>query len=71
MDTAVALDVAATAAGLVAMVAARERRARPAAAATALEMGLLMACWELMARCYDRNSGVRRSLVMTPSTAEV
>ena len=55
MDTAMAVNVAATAAGLWAMVAARRRRAIPAAAATALEMGLLMAYWELMARYYDRN----------------
>jgi hypothetical protein len=60
MDTAMAVDVAATAAGLVAMVAAGRRRAMPAAAATAVEMGLLMAYWELMARYYDRNIGVRR-----------
>lgn len=59
MDTAMAVDVAATAAGVVAMVAARQRRAMPAAAATAVEMGLLMAYWELMARYYDRNGGVR------------
>ena len=60
MDTAMAVDVAATASALVAMVAARQRRAMPAAAATALEMGLLMAYWELMARYYDRNRGVGR-----------
>ena len=59
MDTAMAVDFAATAAGLVAMVAAHRRRAMPAAAATALEMGLLMAYWELMARYYDRNGRVR------------
>jgi len=58
MDTAMAVDVAATAAGLVAIVAARQRRAMPAAAATALEMGLLMAYWELMARYYVRNGRV-------------
>ena len=57
MDTAMAVDVAATASGLVAMVAARQRRAMPAAVATALEMGLVMAYWELMARHYDRNVG--------------
>ena len=56
MDAAMAVDVGATAAGLAAMVAARRRRAMPAAAATALEMGLLMAYWELMARYYDRTS---------------
>jgi hypothetical protein len=59
MDTAMAVDVAAAAAGLVALVAARHRRAMPAAAATALEMGLVMVYWELMARYYDRNVGVR------------
>jgi hypothetical protein len=59
MDTAMAVNIAATVAGLVAMVAARRRRAMPAAAATAVEMGLLMAYWELMARYHDRNGGVR------------
>jgi hypothetical protein len=39
------------------MVAARRRRAIPAAAATAVQMGLLMAYWELMARYYARHSG--------------
>ena len=58
-DTAMAVDVAATGAGLVAMVAARQRRAARAAAAMALEMGLLMAYWELMVRYYDRNVRVR------------
>ncbi|WP_281351666.1 hypothetical protein [Nocardioides piscis] len=41
------------------MFAAYKRRAVPAAPATALEMGLLMAYWELMARYYARNSDVR------------
>jgi hypothetical protein len=59
VDTAMAVNVAATAAGLVAMAAARQRRAVPAAAATALEMGLLMAYWELMARHYDRSRAGR------------
>ena len=54
-----AVDVAATAAGVFAMVAAYQRRAMPAATATALEMALLMAYWELMARYYDRNVGLR------------
>lgn len=54
-----AVNVAATAALLGALVAAHQRRAVPAAAATALEMGLLMAYWELMARYYDRNEGER------------
>ena len=59
MDTAMAVEVSATAAGLVAMVAARQRRAMPAAAATALEMGLLLAYWELMARHYARHRDAR------------
>ena len=58
-DTAMVVDVAATCAGLVALVAAHRRRAMPAAAATVLEMGLLMAYWELMVRYYDRNVRVR------------
>jgi hypothetical protein len=58
MDAAMAVDLAATAALLAAMSAARQRRAVPAAAATALTMGLLMAYWELMARYYDRSLGV-------------
>lgn len=55
-DTAMAIDVAATVAGLVAMAAAARRRAFPAAAATAVEMGLLLVYWELMARYYDRHA---------------
>lgn len=55
MDTAMAVNVAATAALLAAMVAAHRRRAVPAAVAISAEMGLLMAYWELMARYYDRN----------------
>lgn len=53
-DAAMAVDVGATAAGVVALVAASRHRAVPALAATAVEMGLLMAYWELMARYYDR-----------------
>jgi hypothetical protein len=61
MDAAMAVDVAATAAGATAMIAARRHRAVPAATATAAQMGLLMAYWELMARYHDRNqaSGMR------------
>ena len=47
--------VAATGAVVAAIVAARRRGAWPAAAATALEMTLLIAYWELMARHYDRS----------------
>lgn len=55
MDTAMAVDAAATIAGVAAMIAARRRRAVPAAVATATLMVLLMAYWELMARYHDRN----------------
>ena len=51
---ALAVEIGATVAGLLAMDAARRHRARPAAVFTAAEMGLLMAYWELMARHYDR-----------------
>jgi hypothetical protein len=54
MDAAMVVDLAATAAALVAMVAAHRRRALPATAATVVEMVLLLAYWELMARYYDR-----------------
>ena len=42
MDTAMAVNAAATAAGIAAMIAARRRRAVPAAVATATQMALLM-----------------------------
>ena len=45
MDPAMVVNVAATAAGVVAIVAAHRHRAVPAAAATVLEMTLLMAYW--------------------------
>lgn len=61
MDTAMAVDVVATASGVVALVAAHRRRAMPAVAATALEMGLLMVYWELMVRYHDRNGGAQHS----------
>ena len=54
-DAAMAVDVAATGAGIAALLAARQRRAVEAAAATAVEMGLLLVFWELMARQYDRH----------------
>lgn len=55
-DRAMAVDVGATVAALSAMVAAHRRRPVAAAIATALEMGLLLAYWELMARYYERSS---------------
>lgn len=54
MDAAMAVHAAATAAGVAAMIAARRRRAAPAVVATGIEMVLLMAYWELMARYHDR-----------------
>ncbi len=59
LDAAMAVDVAATTVQLGALLAAHRRRAVPAAAATALEMALLMAYWELMARYYERNGSGR------------
>jgi hypothetical protein len=61
MDTAMAVNVVATASGVVALVAAYRRRAMPAIAATALEMGLLLVYWELMARYHDRDGGAQHS----------
>lgn len=69
MGTAMAVDVAATAALLVAMVAAHQRRAVPAAAATALEMGPLMAYWELMTATTTATWRESNVPVMTLSTA--
>jgi hypothetical protein len=58
-DAAIAVDVAATAAGLVAAVAARRRRLVPAAGATAVQMALLLAYWELMVRYPDQHGAAR------------
>ncbi|MFD2470647.1 DUF6653 family protein [Amycolatopsis silviterrae] len=56
-DAAMAVNVAATAAGLAAMTAAWRRRPGLAAGATAVQMGLLLAYWEMMARYLDRHGG--------------
>ncbi|WP_019812961.1 DUF6653 family protein [Saccharomonospora saliphila] len=56
-DAALAVDVAAGLAGAVAVVAARKRRAVPAASAVAAQMGLLLVYWELMTRYLDRQRG--------------
>jgi hypothetical protein len=58
-DTAMAVNVVATAAGLVAAAAARRRRIGPAAGATAAQMALLLAYWELMARYFDEHCAAR------------
>lgn len=52
IDLALAVDAAAAASGVVAIVAARRHRPLPAALATAAEMLLLMAYWELMTRYH-------------------
>jgi hypothetical protein len=57
LDTAMPVDIAATAAALVAVVATRRHRAMPAAAATALEMGLLMAYWAECRICRTQKRG--------------
>lgn len=54
-DTAMAVNAAATLAGITALTAARRHRAAPAAGATAVVMGLLMVYWRLMARYYDQH----------------
>ncbi len=59
MDAAMAVNAAASVAGVGAMIAARRRRAVPAAVATAAWMALLMWYWELMVRYHDRHGGVR------------
>lgn len=54
-DTAMAVDAAATLAGIAALVAARRRRAAPAVGATTAVMALLLVYWQLMARYYSRH----------------
>jgi hypothetical protein len=53
-DTAMAVNAAATLAGITALIAARRHRAAPAAGATAVLMALLLVYWRLMARYYDQ-----------------
>jgi hypothetical protein len=60
MDAAMAVNAGATAAGIAAVIAARRRRAVPAALATATQMALLLAYWELMARYHDRELAAGR-----------
>jgi hypothetical protein len=56
-DTAMAVNAAATLAGITALIAARRRRAAPAAGATAVMMALLLVYWRLMADYYSRHRG--------------
>ena len=57
-DVALGVNVAATAAGVVSLVAAYRRRAALAGVATAVSMTLLLFYWELMVRYHDEH--VRR-----------
>jgi hypothetical protein len=54
-DAAMAVDAAATLAGITALVAARRHRAAPAAGATAVTMALLLVYWRLMADYYAQH----------------
>jgi hypothetical protein len=53
-DAALVVSAAASIAGVAAVVAARRRRLRPAATATAVQMGLTLVYWELMSRYRQR-----------------
>ena len=55
-DTAMAVNVAATVAGLTGVVAARRRHAPTAAVASATSMALLLVYWELMVRYHDQHN---------------
>ena len=57
MDAAMAVNVGASVAGVAAMIAARKRRAAPAAVSMATLMALLLWYWELMARYHDEPDG--------------
>ncbi|SFQ17659.1 hypothetical protein SAMN05421810_10550 [Amycolatopsis arida] len=52
-DTAMAVNAASSMALLAALIAARRRRALPAAGATAVSMGLTMVYWKLMVDSYE------------------
>ncbi len=54
-DAGMAINLVATVAGLLAMIAARHRRLVPAAAATAAQMALLLVYWQLMVRYLDEH----------------
>jgi hypothetical protein len=53
-DSAMAVNAAATLAGVTALIAAWRHRAAPAGVATALQMVLLLVYWRFMADYYDR-----------------
>lgn len=53
-DAALAVNVAATAAAVAALIGARYRRPLPTAVACAAQMALTLVYWEQMARYHDR-----------------
>ncbi|GAB3556860.1 hypothetical protein J2S53_004260 [Actinopolyspora lacussalsi] len=54
-DAALGVNIVATAAGLLALFAARRRRPVPAGTATAAQLASLLVYWELMNRYLDRH----------------
>ncbi|MQA08181.1 MAG: hypothetical protein GEU98_06430 [Pseudonocardiaceae bacterium] len=54
-DTAMAVNMAASAAGVAAAIAARKRRALPATAATATQIALLLVYWRMMNEYYEKH----------------
>ena len=55
-DAGWGVNIAAVAAGLAAVVAARRHRVVPAVVAAAAQMALLFVYWELMVRVFDRRT---------------
>lgn len=55
MDAAMAVNAGASLAGLLAMLAARKRRALPAALASTAQLGLLLVYWRQMSDYYERS----------------
>lgn len=58
-DAAMILSAVTSAISIGALVAARRHRLRTAVVATAAQMALVLVCWELMARLYDRRRSPR------------
>ena len=54
-DKAMAVNAAASVAGVIALAAARKRRPAPAAVAIAAQMTLTLGYWRLMAEYYERS----------------
>jgi hypothetical protein len=54
-DTAMAVDAAASVAGVIALAAARKRRPALTVGAVAAQMALILGYWRLMAEYYERS----------------